>query len=255
MRKDPRCLAVVCVLFIALSTIYGPAQEPIPTAKMPSNSESLSFAVGAKISSLGGGVEVGTSLTERLNLRVGGNFFNYTTDSTRDSVNYQGRVRLHTLEGHLDFFPFHGSFHISPGVLWYYSTPLSASLAAPGGNKFSLGNTDFISDPADPVTGSASFHNHRVAPSVTVGFGNLLPRAAGAHWSFPFEIGAAFHGDPTINIGLRGTACVPGGGPCYIAATDPNVLGPLKQEIQRRQNDISWFKFYPIISMGVGYRF
>jgi hypothetical protein len=245
----------LCALLFA-STLQLFAQEPLPTARMPEESTSSHpFGVGLKISSLGPGVEVGAGITQSVNLRVGASFFNYNIDDSRDGVTYNGDFKLHTLEAHLDWFPFKGNFHVGPGVLYYLNQPLSANLNIPGGTLFTLDTTDFISSPNDPVSGAASLHVHHIAPEVTLGWGNLLPRAEGKHWSIPFEIGAAFHGDPKVFLGLQGTACAPRNGPCYNAATDPAVLTPLSAEIKKRQNDISWFRFYPIVSIGVGYRF
>jgi len=213
------------------------------------------YGAGIKFSSLGAGVEFASSVTQSINVRMGGNFFNYPIDNTRDDVTYKGNVRLHSVEAHIDWFPTHGNFHVGPGVLYYLSSPFNANLSIPGGTEFSLNTTDFVSSPNNPITGAASMHVHRIAPEITVGWGNLLPRGEGKHWSIPFEIGAAYQGDPRIQIGLQGTACAPKGGACYDAATDPAVLTPLAQEVKHRENDVSWFRFYPIISIGVGYRF
>jgi hypothetical protein len=35
----------------------------------------------------------------------------------------------------------------------------------------------------------------------------MIPRKGG-HWSFPFELGAAFTGSPSLNVGLTGWACI-----------------------------------------------
>jgi hypothetical protein len=246
--------AAVCAFLFAF-TLQIFAQEPLPTARMPEESTSHPFGVGLKVSSLGAGIEIGAGITQSLNLRVGGDFFDYSVDNTRDGVTYNGNVRLHSLEAHVDWFPWKGNFHVGPGVLYHLTQPLDANLQIPGGTLFTLNATDFVSSPNDPVSGAAALRVHHIAPEVTVGWGDLLPRGEGKHWSIPFEIGAAFQGNPQILLGLQGTACSPHGGPCYDAATNPVVLTPLSQEIKKRQNDISWFKIYPLISIGVGYRF
>ena len=222
---------------------------------MPSNEGGPSpFAIGLKASSTGLGGEVGVQLTHKVNFRAGATFFRYHDTESSDGVYYHETVRLEMIDGHVDWFPWAGNFHVSPGVLYYYRLPLSATIAIPGGTSFSLDNANFTSSPTDPVTGNALLHTNRISPSITIGWGNILPRIEGKHWSFPFEIGAAFHGDPAVRFDLRGTACVEGGS-CVNAATDPALLDPLRREEQHRTNDISWFKFYPIVSMGVGYRF
>ncbi len=249
-----KALGLISFLFLILVKL-SPAQEPLPTARMPDNGTGRSpFAIELKAASTGLGGDIGVQLSHKFNLRAGGTFFRYHDTQSSDGVYYHETFRLEMLEGHLDWFPWAGNFHISPGVLYYYQLPLSAAIAVPGGTSFSLDNANFISSPSDPVSGNALLHTNRISPALTVGWGNILPRVSGKHWSFPFEIGAAFHGDPTVQFGLRGTACLQDG-TCVDAATSPAVLDPLHREAQKRTDDISWFKFYPIVSIGVGYRF
>ncbi len=252
MRKDIRLSALLCSLLLAALAPYLQAQEPTPAGRMPDGpSGGVPVAIGAKISTLGPGLEIGVGLTKRVNLRVGGSYFNYDTDAEAHAVNY---IRLHSLEAHVDWFPFGGKFHVGPGILYYLTDLDRAKVSVVPGQSFSLGGTAFYSSYANPVTGSASTHVNHIAPAVTAGFGNLLPRKAGKHWSVPFEFGFAYQGAPKLLMGLQGTACDINGF-CYDAATDPHVLGPLQQEIRKRESDVSWLRFYPIVSIGVGYRF
>jgi hypothetical protein len=56
-----------------------------------------------------------------------------------------------------------------------------------------------------PLHGSGSDF-HKVAPGLTVGFGNAIPRS-GKH--FPFEFGFYYVGQPGVKIGFTGSACDP----------------------------------------------
>ena len=253
MRRKSGVLAGICALFV-LSTAFGlHAQEPAPAGRLPEQSNGVPIGVGIKISTLGPGAEAAVGVARHFNLRAGANYVQVNVNSTREGVNYQGAARLETLEGHLDWFPWAGKFHVGPGLLYYLRDPLTAHIAVPGGTGFTLGSTDFVSSSLDPTTGSAALDLHKAAPAITAGWGNLAQRGEGKHWSFPVEFGVAFHGTPKIVMGLQGQACEQGF--CYDAATDPHVLVPLEQEIQKREKDVSWFKVYPILSVGVGYRF
>jgi hypothetical protein len=251
LRIPSRFFAAVCALLFAFTTFNLIAQEPLPTGRMPSDaSERMPFGVAVKASSLGAGVEVAAGIAKHWNVRVGGNFFNYNVSEN----NASDAIHLHTVDGHLDWFPWGGKFHIGPGLLYSLTDPVTAKIAVPGGNTFTLGSTDFVSSSVTPVTGNTSVRVHHLDPTFTAGLGNLLSRAAGKHWSIPFEFGVAYQGDPRIPLALQGTACTSGGA-CYDAATAPAVLGPLQQEIHKRENDARWFKFYPLVSIGLGYRF
>ena len=221
---------------------------------MPAEPTNGRFAVAAKVGTTGPGLEFAARTSPRVNVRGGFNFFSYDVSDSREDVNYDGHIRLHSIEGHVDFFPRAGNFHVSAGIIGYFTRPFSAELIAPPGNTITLGDTEFISSPSDPMTGNASLDFHRVAPTITVGYGNIVPRKAGKHWSFPVEIGTAISSRPDVKIALQGTLCQRGGA-CYNAATDPNVLGPLHDEEKKRSDNVSWLRFFPIITVGVAYRF
>src|SRR5579864_3116014 len=108
------------------------------------------LGVALKASLLGAGIEAATPLTPRSNLRAGFNMFSYDRGFNKDGVSYAGQLRFRSVEAHYDWFPFHGSFHLSPGVLVYNGNQLTANAFAPGGHTFTLNNPTYSSDPADP---------------------------------------------------------------------------------------------------------
>ena len=48
------------------------------------------------------GFQVGTSLTERVNVRGGANFFNYSDSISEHGVVYNGTLKLRSIEAKLD---------------------------------------------------------------------------------------------------------------------------------------------------------
>ena len=210
------------------------------------------FAVGAKISTLGAGLELATPLSRRLNLRATANYaiFNYAFNL--DGINYDPRVDFRSAQIGVDWFPFHGGFHISPGFL-YFKNALGGTANVPAGKTFSLEDTTYINSVDDPVSGTASLtYSRHMAPTLTFGWGNIIPRS-GRHLSFPFEMGVAYTGAGSMNIKLAGTACTNQG--CFNAATDPTTQANLQGEINDINEEIKKVPIFPIISMGVAYRF
>jgi hypothetical protein len=137
------------------------------------------LGIGVKLSLLGVGVEAATPLSVRSNLRAGFNLFSYDRGFNEDGIAYAGQLRFRSVEAHYDWFPFRGNFHVSPGVLVYNGNQMTANAAVPGGNTFTLNNTSYTSDPADPVTGSGKVDFIKAGPMFTVGWGNL---GDDAHW-------------------------------------------------------------------------
>ena len=210
--------------------------------------------IGVKASLLGGGFEVAARVTHRTNLRAGFNVFSYSRTFNKDGVAYDGQLSFKTIEAHYDFFPFAGSFRVSPGLLAYIGDPITANAAVPGGQSFTLGGTVFFSDTAVPVTGNGKINFNRAAPMATFGWGNLVPRKASKHFSVPFEIGVAFQGTPKATLNLAGNVCTAPGVNCR-GVSDPVVQTAIQSEQTKINNSMSLFKAYPIISIGFGYKF
>ena len=253
----------VVFLFLAIASFaYGqsPVSGQTDNPPVSPSSSRASFAsseprvgIGVKGSLLGGGVEVAARVTHRTNVRAGFNTFSYSRGFNKDSVAYNGQLDFKTVEAHYDIFPFAGKFHVSPGVLAYIGDPITATAAVPGGQSFKLGSTTYYSDTGTPVTGSGKINFNRAAPMATFGWGNLVPR--NGHFSVPVELGVAFQGSPKATLNLAGNVCDSPGVNCRSIASDATVQGNILSEQTKVNNSMSFFKVYPIISVGFGYSF
>jgi len=213
-------------------------------------------AVDAKVGVLGIGFEAATPLSMHLNLRAGGNFFNYTDTLTSDGITYNANLRFRSSEASLDYFPWAKSFHISPGALLYNGNQVTGNANVPAGQTFTLNGTTYTSSASDPVSGNGSVTFNKAAPKLTVGWGNLIPRS-GRHFSVPVELGFAYVGDPKVVLNLNGTACYTYEGAPYCAdvATDPTIHANVVAQQQKLANDAADARFFPILSAGFAYRF
>jgi hypothetical protein len=253
-------------LFLAIAG-FANAQAPTPTpADTPlpapsSSSKPLSYdeprvGIGVKGSLLGGGVEGAVRVNRFANVRGGFNLFDYSRNFSKDSITYNGQLNFKTVEGHFDIFPFAGKFHVSPGILAYVGNPITATAAVPANQTFTLGGVTYYSDPTAPTTGNGNIKFNQVSPMATFGWGNLVPRNH-SHFSVPFELGAAFQGSPKATLNLAGNVCNPGPPPvgCGPVAGNATVQSNILAEQTKLNKSMSFFKIYPIISLGFGYAF
>ena len=240
------------------TTAAPPAEEayvrPVPTQRAPTIAPELrpfrSWAIGFRASTLGLGVEFATPLAGRINLRSSFNFFAFNDPYSMDGVNYDARLHLQSSQTTLDWFV--GRFHISPGFL-YVKNSMSAPVFVGPGQTFVLGTQTFLNSVDDPVTGSSSVIFPRTfAPLLLFGYGNLLPRS-GEHLSLPIEVGVAYTGAAQINVALNGTACVTDG--CVNFSQNADAQKFLKQEINILNEDLKHYPVFPIVSVGLAYRF
>lgn len=218
--------------------------------------QALSSPAGAavKVSTLGIGVDVAVPVSERLNVRGEFNTFGLTHDFDQDSITLAAKLKLRSVVAFLDWFPLGGGFHVSPGLMLHNGNRVDANAAVPGGQRFSLGNDELISNPANPVTGTATVSFQRVAPTVLVGWGNIVPRGD-RRWSVPFELGIVYSRAPTAVLSLNGSACTTNGAICRGIATEPLLQADLAEEQSQMNSDLSMLKAIPVVSFGFSYKF
>jgi hypothetical protein len=211
------------------------------------------MGIGVKVSTLGAGIEVATPLAGKFNLRGGFNMFRYSRPITNNGIHYTGQLQFQSAEAHLDWFLL-GGFHVSPGVLFYNGNRLTANASVPGGNTFSVGGTSYESDPAAPVTGTGKMDFVKVSPSIMLGIGNLIPRN-GRHFSLLFEVGGAYQGSARVALNLAGNVCDTTGTFCRAVSSDPTVQANIQAQQVKIQNDVNPYRFFPVLSLGVGFNF
>ena len=244
MRKTRFSEVLVVLSFTLLFPLISCAQGERSQSKV---------GIGVKISSLGVGVEAAVPVLHKLNIRAGGNFISYSHAFHQDGVTYNGSLSWRSGEASVDWFPF-GGFHVSPGLLFYNGNRITATALVPGGQTFTLSGTTYMSNAADPVNGSGAVNFTKVDPKITFGFGNLVPRN-GRHWSILGEVGVAYQGSPKAALAFQGTACDQTGVVCVNAGTDPTFQSNVAAEQTKINNNLSLFKFYPIVSLGFGFNF
>ena len=212
-----------------------------------------SLAVEAKIGINGIGFDFASPLNRFLHLRAGAQFFDHTVSITTDGIQASGDITLQNVQASVDIFPFRrSSFHLSPGVTLHNDNHIAGPINIPAGQSFSLGDTDYTSDPANPVTGFSRLRfGSTFAPRITAGFGNMLPRN-GSHFSVPIEIGIQYTSAPVVELALQGNACSSDGcGPINSGDGASN----LQSEVQMLESDLKPLRFFPIASIGISYKF
>jgi hypothetical protein len=212
--------------------------------------------VGIKLGLLQGlGIQGAMAVTPRGNVRVGFNYASYSLSGTQKGANYTGSLNLNSVQANYDWFPFHGSFHISPGVLINTGTPLSATATVPGGTALTLNHVDYYSDPTAILNGSGKVTFNQAAPIFLVGWGNLVPRRRSKHFTSFFEAGFAYQGAPKASAVFLGNDCDSTLTICQPALTDPSFQSSLAAQLKTANNDLSPYRFFPVISFGFGYAF
>src|SRR5713226_1480360 len=246
---EPRLAAAVTD---APDSAATPAPEAPPAPAKGSSEGRIPIGVGVKVSTLGIGGEVAVAVSHRSNVRFGFNAFSYGHTFDKDGATYKGNLDLRSAQATYYLFLLRW-FHVSPGVLVYNGNKVSANVSVPGGQSFTLSNTNYVSDGADPIAGTGKLTVYKAAPMVLFGIGNLVPRSR--HFSTSFEIGAAYQGPPRVALNLSGSACDSTGLNCRSINSDPTIQSNIAAEQAKLNKSASPYKFYPVLSFGVGFKF
>jgi hypothetical protein len=253
-----KAVMLFCVLFVLVPSFAfaGDGEETSRPAAAGHGSRDWKSGVGIgfSMSTLGFGGDVAVATSRKTNVRMGFNAFNFNHDFDKDGISYKGSLNLRSVHSTLDFFPFGGGFHLSPGVMLYNGNQLKADASVGSGNSFDLDGTTYYSSSADPIRGTGKLTLNKVAPMFLFGFGNFVPRS-GRHVTFNFDAGVALQGSPDIKLNFTGSACESYNTNCVNAATDQTFLSHVAAEQARLTNDAKAFKYYPIIQFSIGYRF
>lgn len=193
--------------------------------------------VNAKLSTLGFGVEAAIPLTQSLDARIGYNGYRYNFDETSTSngvpTNYSGDLKLSNAQVLADWHPWEGSFRLSAGVI--FNNNKFEMTAQPSGSNIIVGGQTVAVQPGTSVNATVDFN--KTAPYLGIGWGRT-PKNSGL--SFTSDIGVMFQGKPKGRV----------------TSNNSNVTSTMINQANTDLNDaLDNFRFYPVISFGIGYTF
>jgi hypothetical protein len=235
------------------STGPVPSRIVTPIAGRPFSRVGFDAHVG-----LGGiGFDVASPLSRRFNLRSGADFFSYNASFQEQGANVTADLRLRSGHASLDWFPFGGRFRLSPLVVYGNNNRVIATALVPSGSTITLNGQDYISSYTDPLHGSGSIDFRKISPGFSLGFGNIIPRNR-SHFSIPVEAGFYYVGQPGLKVAFTGSACdptQPASIGCESVDSDAGFQQNLAAFTARNNHNLSYASFFPILTVGFGYRF
>lgn len=247
----------------------GGSYRPVPAVQQGSvyGGPFSRIAIGGSFNTLGPGIQITTNLADHFNLRATGNAFRYSTTFNTNGFNANAKLSMTNAALAADVYPFRRGFRVSPGLMLLNNNRVAANAVAAGGTSFTFNDTTYYSANANAATGATpmtlngglGLNTTRPAFTLTTGWGNTIPR--NGHLSFPFEVGAAFVGSPSINVALTGWACQDeaqtecGNLQDTTNGTAQQVQTSLAAQITKWKSDLNPLETYPILSFGVAYSF
>lgn len=185
----------------------------------------LGLGVAGKVSTNGYGVELGYRFNDYLAVRGGINTGSYDYSSTDAGINYDYTLDFDNYPVLLDWHIFGGEFRLTGGVV---SNNNKATGRASG--LLDIGGTTYNTTATTDIT------FEKASPYVGLGWGALPSTKRGL--GFSFDIGVLMQGSPTAKITAPGASA-----------------GDIAAEEAALNEDLKDFKYWPVVSFGIGYTF
>ena len=198
--------------------------------------------VALDVGSTGFGAHVSVPIQANLNARFGANFAKYSTTRHTDDADYDIKLNLKTVDALLDYFPSGGGFRISAGAV-YNGNQFDSHAKPAGSGVYTLNHVTYSAASAGTIDGTINFRN--LAPYLGIGWGNAAGGAAG--WGFVSDLGVVFQGAPESTLSNRGCTA--------LSVICAKLLNDVAAENLKLKDDMKDFKFYPVLRVGVSYRF
>jgi hypothetical protein len=197
------------------------------------------IAIAAKVGTTGAGADLTIGLARTLNLRLGAQGWSRSETRTEQEIEYDAELSLVSGEVLLDLHPGGRGFRISAGAIVNGNEVTAVStedaVYTINGVQYPVGLVGRL---------SGSVETNVVAPYLGIGWGNAV--APGSQWRFAVDVGAFYQGSPTVS--LRAEPLIPG-------LLPERFEQDLEAERRKIEDDLDSYTVYPVVNLGVSYRF
>ena len=225
--------------------------------------ETNGWRVGAHGGTAGVGASAAWDFHDKLAVRAIANRFNYDRKETVSGKRYKGKLELANFGLLLDWHPFDNGFRVSGGAI-LNRNEINARATS---ETLNLGGTPYGRGEVDAKVDFRNF-----APYLGVGYDGGRGKKG---FSFFAEAGAMFQGKARLTgkgnvmgtagdlrnqrcdftISRNGQANITGGAAvCMTMMADP-LRDSIRQEHEKLNDKLKNFKVYPVVALGVIYRF
>ena len=196
-------------------------------------------AIAPRVGTTGAGADLTIGLARSLNLRLGAQGYSRSDTRTEREIEYDADLELVSGQILLDLHPGGRGFRVSAGAVVNGNEVTAVSSDE---TVYTINGVDYPAALVGRLRGRVETND--VAPYVGIGWGNAV--APGSRWRFALDVGAFYQGSPKVSLRAEPT------NPALLPARFEQDLEAERQEIE---DDLDSYTVYPVVSLGVSYRF
>lgn len=235
--------ATIAGFFVLKVTMFVKYITLAATALLASTAASAQVGVTLDLGSTGVGAHLVVPMEDNLNGRFGVNYFKHDFDKTSSGIDYDVKGKLSSVDVLFDWYVLSDSqFHLTGGLV-YNGNRFDATAKPNALGKFGINGNSYNAADVGILSGRVGYR--KAAPYLGIGWGNAL--AQNSHWNFNADLGAFYQGN--ANVQLASIGCT----------TSQAVCTALVKDVEATRlsfgDDISKYKFYPVVRASIGYRF
>lgn len=200
------------------------------------------IGIYAKGGTMGIGGGIGVGVTDSLRLRAGYTALKVSKDISQTDIDYSGDLKLGGGEAMIDWHPFHGTFRVTGGLV-FNRNEVTAD-GRPTDGTYTINGNTYLAAEVGSLDGKVEFKS--TAPYLGVGWGDVVDKDG--RFSFIADIGLLFQGSPDASLHANCGSAVP-------ALECARLQSDLREEESELEDDADDYKIWPVVSVGVAYRF
>ncbi|HLE55531.1 MAG TPA: hypothetical protein VJB15_00465 [Rhodothermia bacterium] len=194
-------------------------------------------SIGVRVGTLGLGIEGTIRVVNPIGVRAGFNTLSLDFEGEADDIDYAYGVDLSSGGLLVDLYLSRSGFRLTGGIMLNGN---EVNLESDFVGEVEIGDSTYTDAEVGVLTGLVDFRN--ASPFAGFGIDTSLGKRKGL--GFLFEIGILFQGSPGLNLAADGPV-----------RNDSAFLVELAKEEEAAEDDLSFFKVYPVIALGVTYKF
>jgi hypothetical protein len=190
--------------------------------------------VDVHVSTLGYGLDVAFPVTDTVVARVGMNQFKKSINTSSGGLDYTGDFKLSSFGLLADWHLFNGVTHLTAGLM-ANGNKLNLAATATGGS-YTINGKSYTAADIGTMTTKVEFS--KTVPYLGFGWGGQVKNSG---FYFNSDLGILFQGSPKATI--------------TSTSATPQASAAISDAQTQLNEDLKNYKYYPVISFGIGYAF